>query len=763
MLRDECPLFARRNGCATNKSSSRKTCLLHILVSAIAEADFQKKKKKLCSVWICCSFCLCWKFTTVIRIRFRLWRFRCHLGTFFGWYVGIMDRRWIHNPNRCADEYLDGIEDFIEFARRHNPGANRIRCPCKRCNNTLWETIENVGFHLVRNGMIETYSIWHLHGEQLDNASSSNATRVDNVEPIVDPNEQVMDIINDAFPFASTNINQEGEDDVPTPMDSAEFEQYEKLLKNANQELYPGCKSFSVLTAIVELMHGKIKYRMSNLCFDYFLGVFKRMLPEDNCLPKDHKHAQKVLNGLGLGYEKIHACKNNCMLFYKEYETLDTCPICNESRFKLTSQNRTTKVPQKVMRYLPLKPRLQRLYMSTHTAADMRWHKEKRVDDDVMRHPADGEAWKEFDRTFPDFVADPRNVRLGLATDGFNPYGVLNQHHSTWPIFVFPYNLPPWKCMKKEYMMLTVLITEDPGRSIDVYLRPLVDELKDLWANGVRTYDKSTEKMFTLRAAVMWTVNDFPAYAMVSGWSTKGYMACPVCKEDVTSSWHAGKVCYLGHRRWLPWDHEWREKDKEFDGNTERRLRPREWSGDDILEQLNRLDFAPFGKTVSRTRPTTHMNWTHKSMFFELPYWSKLKLRHNLDVMHVEKNVFDTLIGTILDIEGKTKDTIKARLDLERMGIRRGLWMNRDGDKARRDLAFFSMKPNDKKGFLKFVSSVKFPDGYASNIARCVNVDGGKFTGLKSHDCNVFMQRLLPVGIRHLLPEDVVKPIMLLS
>ncbi|KAI5334200.1 hypothetical protein L3X38_024333 [Prunus dulcis] len=114
--------------------------------------------------------------------------------------------------------------------------------------------------------------------------------------------------------------------------------------------------------------------------------------------------------------------------------------------------------------------------------------------------------------------------------------------------------------------------------------------------------------MFTLRAAVMWTVNDFPAYAMVSGWSTKGYMACPVCKENITYGWHAGKVCYLGNQRWLPWDHEWREKDKEFDGNTEHRLRPREWSGHEIFEQLNRLDFAPFGKTISRTRPSTHMN-----------------------------------------------------------------------------------------------------------------------------------------------------------
>ncbi|KAI5318154.1 hypothetical protein L3X38_037862 [Prunus dulcis] len=109
-----------------------------------------------------------------------------------------MSRRWIQNPNRCSEEYLDGIEDFIEFAHRHNLGATRIRYY----------------------------------------ASSSNATRIDSVEPIVDPNDQVMDIIEDVFPFASTNINHEREDDVPTPIDSTEFEPYEKLLKNANQELY---------------------------------------------------------------------------------------------------------------------------------------------------------------------------------------------------------------------------------------------------------------------------------------------------------------------------------------------------------------------------------------------------------------------------------------------------------------------------------------------------------------------------------------------
>ena len=114
------------------------------------------------------------------------------------------------------------------------------------------------------------------------------------------------------------------------------------------------------------------------------------------------------------------------------------------------------------------------------------------------------------------------------------------------------------------------------------------------------------------------------------------------------------------------------------------------------MDQLNRLEFGHFGKGVSKPIPTTHLNWTHKSMLFELPYWSKLKLRHNLDVMHIEKNVFDTLVGTILDIEGKTKDMIEARLDLEQMGIRSSLWMKRVGGTLKKGHPFFTVKPNGK-------------------------------------------------------------------
>jgi len=49
---------------------------------------------------------------------------------------------------------------------------------------------------------------------------------------------------------------------------------------------------------------------------------------------------------------------------------------------------------------------------------------------------------------------------------------------------------------------------------------------------------------------------------------------------------------------------------------------------------------------------------------------------------------------------------------------------------------------------------VKFPDGYVSKFSRCVE-QGQKFSGMKSHDCHVFMQRLLPFVLVELLPTNI--------
>ncbi|KAL6185237.1 hypothetical protein ACLB2K_041371 [Fragaria x ananassa] len=123
----------------------------------------------------------------------------------------------------------------------------------------------------------------------------------------------------------------------------------------------------------------------------------------------------------------------------------------------------------KTLRYFPLSPRLQRLYMSRHTADDMSWHSKVQRKDGVLRHPAD------------------------------SPVGHI------W-----------MKCSK------------GPGNNIDVYLQPLVEELKILWNEGVQTYDAFKKEKFRLRAVVLWAINDFPAYAMFSGYSTKGFKACLV-------------------------------------------------------------------------------------------------------------------------------------------------------------------------------------------------------------------------------------------
>ena len=125
--------------------------------------------------------------------------------------------------------------------------------------------------------------------------------------------------------------------------------------------------------------------------------------------------------------------------------------------------------------------------MSPETANHMKWHDKGRVNDGLLRHLADSEAWKSFDSKYIEFSSEPHNVRLGLAIDGFTLYGNMSTTHSTWPVILIPYNLPPWMCMKKSYFMLSLLIPgpTSPRNDIDVYLQPLVEELKELWDVGV--------------------------------------------------------------------------------------------------------------------------------------------------------------------------------------------------------------------------------------------------------------------------------------
>ena len=99
------------------------------------------------------------------------------------------------------------------------------------------------------------------------------------------------------------------------------------------------------------------------------------------------------------------------------------------------------------------------------------------------------------------------------------------------------YNLPPWLCMKRKYIMLYLLISgpKEPGNDIDVFLQPLIEDLQKLWT-GKQVYDAYKKEYFLLRGILLWTISDYPAYSNLSGNVVKWYNGCPVCVDNTKAT-----------------------------------------------------------------------------------------------------------------------------------------------------------------------------------------------------------------------------------
>ncbi|PKU75846.1 uncharacterized protein LOC110096851 [Dendrobium catenatum] len=528
--------------------------------------------------------------------------------------------------------------------------------------------------------MQTSYIEWTCHGETSQAFNDADVGRRDmndlnNTNEEVDEIQEILEDIHRGT-FMNSTPNNSPDEECDNIIDKDETTIFDRLLKDAQRDLYPG-SDLSMLSALVKLLHIKVLNRWTNKSFNMILEFIKSILPKGETLPSSYYESRKILSDLRLGCEKIHACKNDCSLFWKDYEDKEECPQCMESRWKV-NDGKGKKIPHKILRYFPITSRLQWLFMSRKTAHEMRWHKENQiVDENLLRHPVDSKVWKDFDISFPWFAEDSRNVRLALASDGFNPFGNMSTSYSMWPVILIPYNLPPWNCMSSEFMFMTLLIPcpVAPGKEIDVYLKPLIEELNNLWVNGIITYDSVSKNTFQMHAALLWTINDFPAYGILSGHKVHGYKAFPICDSETSSQYLRNKMCYMGHRRFLPKEHKWR-KSRKFNGKHEARVRPQVLSRDEILSEMESLKDLKFGKHPSckkRKHNLHESTWIKKSVFFELPYWRSLTLRHNLDVIHIEKNICDNILGTLLNIEGKTKVTEKAHLDLQDMGIRHEL------------------------------------------------------------------------------------------
>ena len=148
--------------------------------------------------------------------------------------------------------------------------------------------------------------------------------------------------------------------------------------------------------------------------------------------------------------------------------------------------------------------------------------------------------------------------------------------------------------------------------------------------------------------------------------------------------------------------------------------------------------------------------WKKRSIFWDLPYWEHLEVRHCIDVMHVEKNVCDSLIGLLLNISGKTKDGVNARHDLVYMNIKTEL-APKEIDKGRTYLppACYTLSKAERNELCQSLHGVKVPSGYSANIKNLVSMQDLKLIGMKSHDCHVLMTQILPDAIRSILLNKV--------
>ncbi|XP_023760659.2 uncharacterized protein LOC111909103 [Lactuca sativa] len=400
----------------------------------------------------------------------------------------------------------------MEIARKHVDSEDKVHCPCVKCVNMYRQLLSTVYAHIHDRGFLKSYTIWIYHGEKHSVSDLGyNSTPIN-----IPTNNEMFDVIDDVM--AEQNTNEENTDDEGRGMDP----EFDALFEELNTKLHPDCK-MSSLNFLAKLLHIKVINKWTNSSFDKLLELLRVAFPKSK-IPTSHYEAKKKLRKIGLGYESIHACKYDCALFWKENDSMQNFPICNESRWVDTT-TKGKRVPQKVLRYFPLTPRFRRMYSSRFTAKDMIWHNTGRSTNDMMYHPVDGNSWQEFDKRYPEFAKEPRNVRLGLAADGFNPFGNFNNNYSIWPVILTIYNTPPWICMKESSFMLTLLIPgpRSPAKDIDVYLRPLVDELKMLWVEGVQMRDAYTNTVFNMRAMLLWTINDFPARSSLSGWSGQGF------------------------------------------------------------------------------------------------------------------------------------------------------------------------------------------------------------------------------------------------
>lgn len=210
-------------------------------------------------------------------------------------------------------EYVEGVKEFMRVAAQYVGSGNRVRCPCKRCNNCCVRQLSDVKRHLLLFGILENYNPWVHHGERFQFVDHSlTAVHSQDLHTFEDRCQEryndIPEMLEDLHrgtlgqSSAETTAHENASDN------DGEVERLARLLNDANCELYPGCSKYSKLSFLLKMVHIKSLTNSSNKAFDMNLELFKDTLPMGETLPKSYYDVKKLLRDLGLGYIKIDVC-----------------------------------------------------------------------------------------------------------------------------------------------------------------------------------------------------------------------------------------------------------------------------------------------------------------------------------------------------------------------------------------------------------------------------------------------------------------------
>ena len=254
------------------------------------------------------------------------------------------------NLRRSTNEYIHGVNDFLDKAFERASQGNEILCPCKKCFNRNWHCRNMVEDHLICHGFVHGYTKWVFHGEGF---SSRNTPHPTDEEETSNMHDDINRLGHDTFRNVADDQRHEGVREGP----HEDAKRFFKLVEEGKEELYPGCKNFSKLSFTIRLYLFKCIHKLTDVAFSDLLDLIREAFPFAQ-IPDSFYKAKKVIKDLGLHYEKIHACTNDCILFWNDNAKLDNRSVCGASRWKNVQNdlnNNVTKIQVKVLRYFPLK------------------------------------------------------------------------------------------------------------------------------------------------------------------------------------------------------------------------------------------------------------------------------------------------------------------------------------------------------------------------------------------------------------------------